>query len=148
MLARHALPASSPEPRPAHADLSCTLPALSFQRVTTVNFSNPCVLITIQKAGGGWDAPRPFSFFDFPSSSFPYILPSSVSSNVFFFKLFQKLPGYGGIVPILVLPERRGELTSQPGQHKQPSFVFNHLRTAQFQAFCFQNVATAGWMGS
>ena len=57
MLARRALPASSPETRPAHARLSRTLPALSFQRVTTVKFCNPCVLITIQNAGGGYTPP-------------------------------------------------------------------------------------------
>ena len=34
-----------------------------------------------------------------PIYKVPYILPSSVYSNSFVFKLFTKLPGWGGILP-------------------------------------------------
>jgi hypothetical protein len=100
MLARHSLPPSSPETHPIHAHLPCTLPSLSFQQVTTVKFCNSLVLKTIQNAGGGWGPPLAFSLFDFPSSRFPYILPSSVSSNAFLFTLFQKQPGWGVLFPL------------------------------------------------
>ena len=48
MLARHPLPAWSPETQPVHADLPRTLPSLSLQQVTTIKFCNSLVLKTIQ----------------------------------------------------------------------------------------------------
>jgi len=43
MLARHALPASSPETHPVHADLPCTLPSLYFQPLLPFStFHFPC----------------------------------------------------------------------------------------------------------
>src|SRR5579859_1220493 len=52
------------------------------------------------------------------SSSFPYILPSSVSSNLFLFKLFRKLPGWGVSVPILGLVLRAARHSTQIAQAK------------------------------
>ena len=81
---RRALSASSPETHPAHADLPCALPFLSFQQLPTVKICNPCVLITIRIAGGGWGPPLPFSFFHSPCSA---------SSNPFPFIRFRTLCG-------------------------------------------------------
>src|SRR5690348_4193744 len=81
--------------------LSCPLRLLYFQQLPTVKFCNSSVLITIRIAGDGGS---PLS-----SSSFPYILPSSVSSKFCVFTLFKKLPGWGVFLPILVHPERGHE---------------------------------------
>ena len=54
-----------------------------FQQLTTIKFCNHVVLITIQNAGEVGGLPADRNVAPFRSSSLPYILPSSVSSNPF-----------------------------------------------------------------
>ena len=95
MVARQTLPASSSEAHQAHADLPCTLPSLSFQQVTLIKSCNPCVLITIRIAGGGW-GPLLFAcshcckFAPLFSISCRMLLPQPLS-----FHAFASLPGDG-----------------------------------------------------
>ena len=91
MLADSSLLVSQPSSCPANKRASTTLPFPCFQSLPTIKFCNSLLLITIQNARGGGS---PHS-----SSSFPYILPSSVCSKSCVFTLFKKLPGCSYFIP-------------------------------------------------
>ena len=89
-----------------------------------------------------------------PTSSFPYILPSSVCSKSFCFTLFQKLPGWGAILPILELSWARistfvfrVSYSAPTANRQRPTPVHGTRATSRISIFVFR-VSCSIWQSA